>query len=496
MKEVPIFIASSIVEFETERLQIGQFLDMLNGVYKRDGVRLEWNRPETMSHAYRDDGSQELFDDEIRASQFFVVIIGKKLGAATEHEFDVALEQFRKTGTPQIIPYFLNVLPSMDVLKFLDRLRKELHQYVDPYENFDVILNYLHIELIRGGAFKTDAAPSDRETAARNGLDGIRELISEHQNKIATLEAQPVTPEIIAEMTGVYEEIRRLVREYKIEPDALWAYMEFLHKQHLYSTGIEVGKWLESFYQLGDADKATWAALKDYLGLFYAGSNRPTQAEQYYREALELYRRLAIEYPKDFVPELAGICNNLANLLNITNHKEESENLHKEALEIRRRLAEENPAEFAPYLAHTCNNLANLLFDTNRIEEAETLYWEALELTEAYPDAFAPDLATTYNNLANLLKNTNRMEEAEMYYGEALEIRRRLAKENSAASAPDLASTCYNFGSFEIQRENYGAAKRYFKEALSLCEKFPHLEKYAQYCRDALAELEAEQQSP
>ncbi|MBQ4443582.1 MAG: tetratricopeptide repeat protein, partial [Clostridia bacterium] len=52
----------------------------------------------------------------------------------------------------------------------------------------------------------------------------------------------------------------------------------------------------------------------------------------------------------------------------------------------------------------------------------------------------------TCNNLGNLYKN-GRPLEAEKLYLEALDIRRRLARDNSAAFEADVATTCNNLGS-------------------------------------------------
>ena len=76
MKEVPVFIASSINEFKQERVELQAYLNLLNKLYKKDGVRLEWNSPEDSSHFMRSDGSQGEFDDEIRDSEYCFFIVG------------------------------------------------------------------------------------------------------------------------------------------------------------------------------------------------------------------------------------------------------------------------------------------------------------------------------------------------------------------------------------------------------------------------------------
>ena len=540
-----IFVASSVKKFEVERGQIAEYFDTLNQAHERDGVRIVWYRPETMSRALVRGGSQLPYNEEITECRFFVLLVGQKIGKHTEEEFNLALERFQKTGKPLIFPYFLNVRADMDVLRFQERLRKELdidEQYVDTYDNLDVILSHLHIELIRHGAFRReDAELSDREAAADKGLDGIRELIREQEKRIAELDAKPdVTPLIIREKTAAYEEIKRLSQKYDMAPDSLLDYMDFLWKQNLYDDGIELGHWLERFYTLHDPGEAVLARLQNRIGACYYGNAHYKEAEWYWREALEIRRRLAKANPAEFEPDLAKSLHNLAILLYQTKRMEEAEWRYREALEIRRHLAKVNPVTFEPDLAQSLNNLgllfkltnrteeaelhfrealeiqwrlakanhntfepnlakflnnlANLLRITDRKEEAEQHYREALEirrrLAKANPYAFEPDLAKSLNNLAILLDDTNRKEEAERRYREALEIRRRLAKANPNAFEPDLAQSCYNLGLLEWKRDNLEVARRYFGEALSLYEKFPHLESNAQNCRDILDMLD------
>ena len=86
-----------------------------------------------------------------------MLLIGQEVGEYTEKEFNLALEQFQKSGKPVIIPYFLNVRASPEALALQTRIREALEidkQYVDTYDNLDQILEYLHLELIHGGAFK------------------------------------------------------------------------------------------------------------------------------------------------------------------------------------------------------------------------------------------------------------------------------------------------------------------------------------------------------
>ena len=584
MREIPIFIASSVREFRQGRLELSPFLEMLNKVYKRMDAQLVWNRPETSSRVMNDGGSQLVFDDFIRKSEFFALIVGKSVGTYTRHEYEIALEQFRKTGKPKILPCFL-----ADASPEAQAFRAELQnapigvQFIDPYENFDAVKNQLQFEIAN---YVVETAPqSDAETDFNRARERIRDKIRALQAEIKRLQDAPASPETIAEITLNYAEIWRLVREYKVEPDLLLDYMEFLYQQRHYDTGVEVGHWLEGFYKMENPGDYTLSRLQNLLGLCYVDSNRYEQAKRHYQEASAIIRRLAENSPK-YQSDVAAICNNLGELFRVTNHMEEAEAYYREALEIYKRLANENPSGFDPNVTHTYANLAILLSNTNRMEEAEAHLLEALKIlrrlakanpsafesdlahiyhhlgtllsdmnrtkeTEQYyrkalkirlrlvksnPSAFEPGVAETYNNLGNLYATIDQMKKAEQYYRKALkiyghlakenpdafesylatahgnlgnllrlisrmkeaethlrkalEIRRRLAEAHPDAYLPDVAQTCYNLGIFERDRNNCDAARRYFWEALSIFEKFPHLAKEAQMCRDRLAELQ------
>ena len=85
------------------------------------------------------------------------------------------------------------------------------------------------------------------------------------------------------------------------------------------------------------------------------------------------------------MPDVATTCNNLAALLAHQHSPEEAEQLYREALNIRRSLAKDNPAAFIPYVAMTCNNLANLLAGKRNFTESRSLFEEALDIYSRFP---------------------------------------------------------------------------------------------------------------
>lgn len=86
MRTVSIFVASSIIEFEYERIYIGNFIRKYNDNFKPIGNRVRL-------HLCEDEyvNSQSFYDRLIEASDIFILMIGEKLGDFSKHELvDVA----------------------------------------------------------------------------------------------------------------------------------------------------------------------------------------------------------------------------------------------------------------------------------------------------------------------------------------------------------------------------------------------------------------------
>ena len=317
---------------------------------------------------------------------------------------------------------------------------------------------------------------------ADSSLEAVRGLIRENRLRIQAIEADGVTIANLAELRECYQTSADAAQTYHMEPEAVYDYAVFLRNEHNYPRAIELCEWLEVEYrQQRDTPSETWAQLYNLLGACHTENKNFRRGETYFRDALARYRALAESAPKTYIPDVAMICNNLAELLRNAGRYRDAEPLFHEALERYRALTTAYPDAFHEDMAATCNNLAILLSDTGRHEEAEPLYREALDirrnLAEAYPDAFHKDVATTCNNLANLLSDTGREEEAESLYREALDIRRNLAEAYPDAFKQYVADTCNNLAGLFYQTDRNGEAEPLFREALdirrALAEAYP-----------------------
>jgi nephrocystin-3 len=96
----------------------------------------------------------------------------------------------------------------------------------------------------------------------------------------------------------------------------------------------------------------------------------------------------------DLMGAVATTLNSLGNVLSELRRFEEAEEAYREALEIRRRLAEKEPQVYEPDVAMTLNNLGLVLSDLRRLEEAEGAFREALgiyrRLADKEPQVWQP----------------------------------------------------------------------------------------------------------
>jgi tetratricopeptide (TPR) repeat protein len=605
MQEIHIFLASSIDELKWDRMEIGDYIRKLNDIYSKSGLYFRLHMCEDESDAVAKMRKQDEYNDMIRESQIFFVLFYTKAGAYTIEEFDVALEEFRKKGTPKIVTYFKRAddenSVSDDVKQFMARLDKELEHYYNFYSSLDTVKLTMILELARDKALGIRLLLRDgdltsngsqimsmkevplyannenlnkliaRRDELQKSFDEIslnsdgsidieveRLKISAKLNKandeihkiemdvlslsssiveisssgkpvterlkkalryyengdyeavkvlldskerekeaeqdeelsdkvnerhiayieenillIKTLRTQGVNDENEKKIIELYEKAVAKAEKYSLDKDCMYDFVCFLYYQNKYDYAIKTAERLMLYYKLDSSiSNEDRGALLNSVAVLYSDTNRYKEAEEYYKEALDIRRKLAGENPSAYNPDLAMTLNNLANLYNKTNKYKEAEEYYNEALDIYRKLAGENQSAYNPYLAKTLNNLAALYSDTNRYKEAEEYNKEALDirrkLADENPSAYNPDLANTLNNLANLYYKTNKYKEAEEYYNWALDIKRKLAGENPSAYNPDLAMTLNNLAILYNKTNKYKEAEEYYKEALDI----------------------------
>jgi serine/threonine protein kinase len=261
--------------------------------------------------------------------------------------------------------------------------------------------------------------------------------------------------------------------------------------EKLHREAYDLRKQLVKDFPTVAAYRADLARSCNNLGVLLWDRQEIQEAEKLYREARDHYQALAAAdllhtlvtgFPgvEAYRQDLAMSCNNLAVLLEKTNHFGAAEELHRQAYQLRRRLVDGSPtmAAYRQDLATTCNNLGNLLLRSGAEPlEAEKLYREASELYQQlvkdFPSvaAYREDLAMSCSNLAMLLENTDRLVDAAKLHRQAYELRKQLVKEFTtvAAYAKDLAQSSKNLAVCCVELGQHAGAAR----ALETLAKLP-----------------------
>jgi tetratricopeptide (TPR) repeat protein len=160
----------------------------------------------------------------------------------------------------------------------------------------------------------------------------------------------------------------------------------------------------------------------------------PDAPERPLRNALELQRKLAADFPAvtDYRFDLIRSLLRLASRLAEEHRFPEAETICREALPIAKKLAAESPTVHyhRGRLAAVYEQLGNVLQETGRLPEAESAYQESIALCEqlvldfsdhATAASYLWHLTQSHFRLASLLTAAGRSEQAEAAYRQALE---------------------------------------------------------------------------
>lgn len=190
IRNVDLFLASSIKEFKEERRDVAAFVNELGGLY-RDRMTLRCVLSDYQSTEAIPGGKQTLFDDQIRQSQLFYLLIGKKLGKISLHEYEVAWQARCEQGSPGVFPWFLE-LPDEErddsVRDFLRAFREDEDgsQYSATFAHIDTVKLLLDRYFLKIGELGSDDVKT-RRAALQTQCEAImneesrqwRELLTE-----------------------------------------------------------------------------------------------------------------------------------------------------------------------------------------------------------------------------------------------------------------------------------------------------------------------------
>ncbi|MCH9648408.1 MAG: serine/threonine-protein kinase [Deltaproteobacteria bacterium] len=170
--------------------------------------------------------------------------------------------------------------------------------------------------------------------------------------------------------------------------------------------------------RLSSSESMGFASVLDGLGGVAKESGNLADAERWYRESLEIRRRLLGEGDHK---QIALGLNDLGWTLATRGKYQEANEMLEEALAIERRRFPE--VSDSPLYLRTLTNLASVRRDLGRLNEAERMFRESLALRQERYSAGHHKIASVLKNLALCLQLGEDLESAETLYRQALRMR-------------------------------------------------------------------------
>ncbi|MEM1370107.1 MAG: CHAT domain-containing protein, partial [Cyanobacteria bacterium P01_H01_bin.15] len=205
------------------------------------------------------------------------------------------------------------------------------------------------------------------------------------------------------------------------------------------------------------------ASSLNILGFLYQAQGWNIEAEQYFLNAIEVFRQI---YKDQDHPDVAQALNNLGFVNTSLGRYKTAEQYYQNALAMRRRIY--NNQDNLD-VAISLNNLGILYESNGRYGEAETYFLESLAmLRRIHQDQDHPSVAINLNNLGGLYQAQGRDGEAEPYLQNALAMLRRIYQDQDY---PDVAQSLNNLGTLYESQGRYDEAEPYFLSALAMFQR-------------------------
>lgn len=475
MKYIKIFLASSLTEFKDDRRELGDYIRKLNNVYFKRGIYFKLIVCEDFSDSLAEERKQEDYNAEIRDSHYFYIIFGKEAGQYSVEEFNVALEQFKKTGKPKIYTYFQMLPDENDVDEsiktFIGRLDSELNHYYSKFSHLDTIKLNILLELTRnqeiGGNvhFEDGTANVDGEGvlslekiplySSNASLQSLRTEKAKKEKEFSEMlirvgerpDDNDAKKNIEKNVRDRYE-LQKKIKEYEERMYELCIRAEDL--RHSSSTISWRQREALKCVDVGDYDNAV-KILQDSIWI-----EEKELAKKRLHQA-EMVREQSLEVIKDYISGKRLLVSTIA-LSAIGEEQEE------QVIEIYREIIPD-VLTYGVQL-ETLYDYACFLRNHNRHNHAIRVLQQAIQkCREVGVESLLGDAEYL---LACILYKVNHVDESRKYHEEALCIRKKLKESNQPTELLKYAQSCNQLGYLMFRTFHFSEAEVYYSEALSI----------------------------
>ncbi len=524
-KNIKIFLGSSIVEFELERLKIENFIYRLSRNFEKNyNLSIDPILCENMDDAYSVIRKQNIINKIVGECDYCFFIFFTKAGKYTLEEFEAARKRFEEIKKPKIYTYFkvLKEEKAEDELhRFIDRLDKGLGHYYRTFEHIDTVLLKILLTLkvqevdiceidFDGNNFSLDgkkilAIDNISEFANNEGFQKLNVELRETEEMYSSVKKDYFIAEwsddkrreyfsiaakrkellnSLAELRcNIFETTMRMCYDEEkgiLTPEQKEAYRLFeagdLEGANRIFNYEEMKKNLQQTIETIDmgteilnADKRNAIQIfirnsRTYIGILAidtGNSSRFDVIEKVYKDITELAFEANIEI--DVIIDFVWF-------LFAHGKREEAYITAKKTEEhFSTYIDEKTRARLCHVLGFVCAD-----FDEKQ-DEAENYYFEAIRIREMLadenPEAYEFLLSRSYNNLADFYARKGKKKNVERYYLRAIDIRERLAERDFEKNAPLLADSCNSLGAFYLEQKKIDEADEYLLKAVDILEK-------------------------
>ena len=165
MKTLHLFLASSINDLRMERLELGNFVRILNDRLVLNDAYVHIHMCEYISDEVALTRKQDEYNKIIQDCDHVMVLFRNSMGVYTKEEYDTARQHWLETGTPELHVFFCEPDGGRpdDVSKFL----LHLQEHRQPYELFSSVRDLKEALLkiiVRQLDFPAEVVKKDRQT--------------------------------------------------------------------------------------------------------------------------------------------------------------------------------------------------------------------------------------------------------------------------------------------------------------------------------------------
>ena len=455
-----------------DRIAFGDLIRRLDGIYRKQGTRIELIEWEDLDISYNNCRKQDEYNDSIRQSDVFVALFHTLAGKYTREEFEVAREENIKRQIPKILIHCRDLQPgeieSKELTEFKERLNNELGHFWGHYNSndklhLDFVMWLQRSELVDRDSLKVEnnEVTIDGVTIARMSQLPFVADNSRYKEKTAMLESLSHEVEqlrqAIAQMPNMtylqdmlqqkLNELNALKEEIEKFQVALLDTAKRIADMQLEKVSGTLARAIDAF-EKGDLDGAN-ALLNEIAHYAERHIERLEQERALVHQDIEAFRLQAKTVIAD---------TNIPIELRI----DQVENIYAKADDWAQRSAYDKKKH--DYLLR---EYGGFLDRYAKYDKVIGIYNREIALSEELYGNEHTNTSASYNNIGAVYDSLGNYPKALEYFGKALEIYERFLSEEH----PDVAVSYNNIGAVYDSLGDYQKALEYYRKSLAISKK-------------------------